>query len=305
MKGYSENSYSRRNPFGWLTIPEVKYHACQRHHVYLSDADIYIHALNKRITLSIFFQSPIFLKKINRHNNKLKFRTFERSQLEQLCYLESDQFILNRKIIYSTEQDVLPIQGHLFDTSLMGFERVLIQQLLASSLGIPISDDSLRYGHNFGITVKINDDIFQLFEKCTTKQRYQRQLLSLPNNITSRLRLPLESNNNLDIPTISLFPIYHLPKDACFVIRQSEIEKLLTGETKFIGSQTPTPRITTPLSRLFWLSCKYNQTISSLINQPYKLLPIFEQWAKESGIADKFSGDTLKQALARGAPAKK
>jgi hypothetical protein len=36
--------------------------------------------------------------------------------------------------------------------------------------------------------------------------------------------------------------------------------------------------------------------------QPYKLLSIFEQWASEEGITDRFSGDTLKTALERGSP---
>ncbi|MBI6350322.1 hypothetical protein JEP32_15465 [Proteus mirabilis] len=66
---------------------------------------------------------------------------------------------------------------------------------------------------------------------------------------------------------------------------------------------TPTStRISSPLSRLFWLSCKHNEVTSPLLGKPYKLLSIFEQWASTEGITDKFSGDTLKTALERGSP---
>jgi quinol monooxygenase YgiN len=41
------------------------------------------------------------------------------------------------------------------------------------------------------------------------------------------------------------------------------------------------------------------------MNQPYKLLSIFEQWASEEGITDHLSGDTLKTALERGSPDKR
>ncbi|MEG2268621.1 MAG: AlpA family transcriptional regulator [Acinetobacter sp.] len=57
--------------------------------------------------------------------------------------------------------------------------------------------------------------------------------------------------------------------------------------------------MTTPLSRLFWLACKHNDTISPLLNQPYKLLSIFEQWASDDGIGEKLDAETLKNALKR------
>ncbi|STB58609.1 Predicted transcriptional regulator [Citrobacter freundii] len=57
--------------------------------------------------------------------------------------------------------------------------------------------------------------------------------------------------------------------------------------------------MTTPLSRLFWLACKHNDTISPLLNQPYKLLSIFEQSASDDGIGEKLEAETLKNALKR------
>jgi hypothetical protein len=96
--------------------------------------------------------------------------------------------------------------------------------------------------------------------------------------------------------------MHELPSDACFVLRKSELDKLINKPIeKEMLPPSPT-RISTPLSRLFWLACKNNETISPLIMQPYKLLSIFEQWASEEGITDRFSGDTLKTALERGSP---
>ncbi|EFC1967425.1 hypothetical protein FBQ04_21405, partial [Escherichia coli] len=69
------------------------------------------------------------------------------------------------------------------------------------------------------------------------------------------------------------------------------------------STSTPsTNRLSTPLSRFFWLACKHNEAISPLIRKPYKLLSIFEQWASDDGITDRLSGDTLKNALERGSP---
>lgn len=84
--------------------------------------------------------------------------------------------------------------------------------------------------------------------------------------------------------------------------QKKELDKLIHVISKN-GTVSPSPsRISSPLSRLFWLACKNNTTISPLITQPYKLLSIFEQWASVEGVSEKFSGDTLKAALERGSP---
>lgn len=61
-------------------------------------------------------------------------------------------------------------------------------------------------------------------------------------------------------------------------------------------------RISTPVSRLLWLACKNNREISSLMDRPYKLLSIFEQWANMEGINERMNAETLKTALKRGSP---
>ncbi|HBQ8049482.1 hypothetical protein M2940_25730, partial [Klebsiella pneumoniae] len=98
------------------------------------------------------------------------------------------------------------------------------------------------------------------------------------------------------------FPLYTLPPDACFVIRHTEVERLINLYKKRESHPISPSRMTTPLSRLFWLACKHNDTISPLLNHPYKLLSIFEQWASDDGIGEKLDAETLKNALKRGSP---
>ena len=303
MKNNKTNSCTEKE-FCWLTIPEAKCLICRLKEPLISDADIYRYALNKMITLSIYFQSPIILKKIHTRNDKIRFKLLAKTQFEQLCYLEPNQFIFNKKLIYSTEELSLFPTSHILDTSLTGYEYTLVQRLLAQSLDIPLPD-SCHDGDNFGITLMVNEDIYQLFEKCSFEERYQHQLLSLAPNIASNLINDTNLTTTRDPSYSALFPVYSLPKGACFVIRQSEFDKLLSLRTNNSCSPEPPSRISTPLSRLFWLSCKNNDSISSLINKPYKLLPIFEQWAQDMGITDKLSGDTLKSALERGSLLKK
>ncbi|MCV5934658.1 hypothetical protein OFO87_31555, partial [Escherichia coli] len=64
------------------------------------------------------------------------------------------------------------------------------------------------------------------------------------------------------------FPIHDLPLDACFVIRRSELEKLINFIFKDKAPPATSTRISTPLSRMFWLACKNNEAIGPLIMQP-------------------------------------
>ncbi|HCD1898866.1 TPA: hypothetical protein NBI13_002555, partial [Klebsiella pneumoniae] len=98
------------------------------------------------------------------------------------------------------------------------------------------------------------------------------------------------------------FPAHILPRDAWFVIRHAELDKVIEIITNSRVPPLSATRISTPLSRFFWLACKNNEVIRPLISKPYKPLSIFEQWASDEGITDRLSGDTLKTALVRGSP---
>lgn len=205
-----------------------------------------------------------------------------------------------KDFIFSTEDVNTYPEQQVLDTNLFGYEYVLIQKLLSHHLGIPkpiIGANSI----NNGFTVTISGDTFQIFEKKTRLERVKDQLRCISDQIN------IDFDEIFNLPDINqyskpeYFPVYNFPKDACFVIRREEIEKVMSLIGNKTNPESP-PRISTPLSRLLWLACKHNEAISPLIKQPYKLISIFEQWASVEGITDRLSGDTLKTALERGSP---
>lgn len=206
-----------------------------------------------------------------------------------------------KDFIFSTEDENTYPEQQVLDTNLFGYEYVLVQKLLSHHLGIPKPITGANSINN-GFTVTLSGDTFQIFEKKTWLERVKEQLCCVSDQINIDFD---EIFNSLDVNKYSqpgYFPVYNFPKDACFVIRRDEIEKI-TSLT--IGNKTnpeSPPRISTPLSRLLWLACKHNEAINPLIKQPYKLISIFEQWASAEGITDRLSGDTLKKALERGSP---
>lgn len=183
----------------------------------------------------------------------------------------------------------------------MGYEQVLIQKLLAYSLRIPLPvTGAIEFNH--GITVILQGEIFQLFERVTWKKRIKQQIMKLPKSIAQDVHTEIFSQRINCYLEKEYFPAHVLLRDACFVIRKSELDKLINIVTNNKMDPLSSTRISTPLSRLFWLACKNNESIRPLIRQPYKLLSIFEQWASAEGMTDRFSGDTLKTALERGSP---
>ncbi|MFJ5481730.1 hypothetical protein [Pectobacterium actinidiae] len=206
-----------------------------------------------------------------------------------------------KDFIFSTEDENTYSDQQVLDTDLFGYEYVLVQKLLSHHLGIPkpiIGANSI----NNGFTVTLSGDTFQIFEKKTRLERVKEQLCYISDQINIDFD---EIINSPDINKYSqpeCFPVYNFPKDACFVIRRDELEKIMSLTIDNKTNPESTSRISTPMSRLLWLACKHNEDISPLIKQPYKLISIFEQWASAEGITDRLSGDTLKTALERGSP---
>lgn len=285
----------------WVTVREAVKIASQLTKIKVKDSDIYRHALYGEIFLSIYFQSPFVLKKVLTFDSKVKLRPIENSLVNRLCLLERNCFLEGRNLIIRTDEKHTHATKNVIDTTLSGYEYVLIQCLLARSLGIPLPITGAR-NINYGISVILSGEIFQVFEKVTYQERINEQIMRLPESIVpgiyDKASLQMERKCYLR----GCFPIYNLPHDACFVIRYTEIEKLIDIIIKNRSHSSSSTRISTPLSRLFWLACKNNETISPLLNHPYKLLSIFEQWASTDGITDHLSGDTLKTALERGSP---
>jgi len=285
----------------WITIREAVRLFNGLNGCKIRKSDFYRFALQGKIRFSIYFQSPIILRRIKSQNHKLKLRPIKSSLAMRLYMLTENPFFSENNLTFSTEgRYISPIQ-RVIDTTLLGYEYVLIQRLLAHSLKLPSPVPGGK-SNNYGITVSILGETFQLFEKMTWHEIIKRQVKRLPKDISSDDYEDIIPNATKKDSHKYYFPMHELPSDACFVLRKSELDKLINKPIeKEILQPSPT-RISTPLSRLFWLACKNNETISPLIMQPYKLLSIFEQWASEEGITDRFSGDTLKTALERGSP---
>ncbi|MFS8293726.1 hypothetical protein [Enterobacter hormaechei] len=291
----------KSDKFNWITIPEAIVAATQLRSSPLTEADIYRHALDGDINLSIYFQSPVILRRVKTSNAKPKLNPIGNHLISQLCILEKNCFINSRNLIVTTEGKYTYPAQQVIDTTLIGYEYVLVQRLLAKSLDIPLP--IIGENHiNYGLSVNIDGDHFQIFENIRYHERIKQQIKKLPENIASYVIEKIPNHNTNHYYHREYFPIHDLPKDACFVIKHTELEKLIRMPAQTDNSPPSSTRISTPLSRLFWLACKNNESIRPLIRQPYKLLSIFEQWASDEGITDRFSGDTLKTALERGSP---
>nr|WP_071239280.1 hypothetical protein [Yersinia pestis] len=285
----------------WVTITEAVEITTKAIKQKITPSDIYRHALSGNILLSVYFQSPVILKKIQTFNGKIKFRQFEGDLLDKLCMLDRDGFIYGQNLRLCTEaRYVCPVQ-QIIDTPLIGYEYVLIQRILARELKFPTPIVGARKT-NHGIIVRFSEELFQIFETMSWKERVEKQISRLPENTALDVIKKLTEVTTIKYNHNGCFPLYTLPPDACFVIRHTEVERLINLYKKRESHPISPSRMTTPLSRLFWLACKHNDTISPLLNHPYKLLSIFEQWASDDGIGEKLDAETLKNALKRGSP---
>ncbi|THE38459.1 hypothetical protein DJ535_12165 [Citrobacter murliniae] len=285
----------------WITVREAVKLANKSITANISECDIYRHALHGNIFLSIYFQSPILLRKIRKSDGKVILYQTDGSFINRLCQLERNCFLDGRNLVISTEGEYFKPENRIIDTTLAGYEYVLLQRLLARSLKIPLPVNGAS-DINYGISVSIAGEIYQIFEKIAWPIRIQHQIIRLLGNETFNINREFNFVKTSKHSHKGYFPLHNFPLDACFVIRNSEVEKLISMDFNSEPIPKASNRISTPLSRMFWLACKHNETISPLIKHPYKLISIFEQWASAEGITDRLSGDTLKTALERGSP---
>ncbi|EBH0783563.1 hypothetical protein FJ875_25740 [Salmonella enterica] len=291
------NSGVKKSVLDWQTIGEAVNIINQTTGESLTESDIYRHALGGDICLSVYFQSPVILRKISQANNKIRLREAGYPLIKRFCYLESHCFIHDLNLVASTEGDFFLPGFNVIDTLLTGYEYVTVQRLLARKLRLPPPVKGGVY-QNMGVSVFISGEIFQTFEKITWQERIKRQIIKLPSDMAQNLNAHISEMNSAILYQREFFPLHDLPEDACFVIRHTEIEKLLT----LYSSSPASTRMSSALARFLWLACWQDESIRSLINQPYKLVTVFEQWAVDAGITDRLSGDTLKAALERGSP---
>lgn len=291
------NSGFKKLVLDWQTVGEAIKIINQSTDEALTESDIYRHALSGDIILSLYFQSPVILRKISQVNNKIRLRQIDYPLIKRFCYLESHCFMHDLNLVAGTEGEFFLPGFNVIDTLLTGYEYVTVQRLLARKLRFPEPVKGGVY-QNMGISVSIAGEIFQAFEKITWQERIKHQIDKLPSDRAEIMKAHISEMNSAILHQREYFPLHDLPGDACFVIRRTEIEKLLT----LYSSAPASTRMSSALARFLWLACWQNESIRSLINQPYKLVTVFEQWAVDAGITDRLSGDTLKAALERGSP---
>ncbi|WP_404998714.1 inverse autotransporter beta domain-containing protein [Escherichia coli] len=103
----------------WVTITEAVEITTKAIKQKITPSDIYRHALSGNILLSVYFQSPVILKKIQTFNGKIKFRQFVGNLLDKLCMLDRDGFIYGQNLRLCTEaRYICPVQ-QIIDTPLL------------------------------------------------------------------------------------------------------------------------------------------------------------------------------------------
>ncbi|MGG6004999.1 TraR/DksA C4-type zinc finger protein [Salmonella enterica] len=84
------NNLNNKKPvLNWQTVSEAVKIINQSTGMSLTESDIYRHALDGDIFLSVYFQSPVVLRKTSRVKNKIKLRDAGSHLIKRLCYLES------------------------------------------------------------------------------------------------------------------------------------------------------------------------------------------------------------------------
>ncbi|EDW2260462.1 hypothetical protein R950_002444 [Salmonella enterica subsp. enterica] len=282
----------------WVTISEAANIINQQPGVSVTKSDVWCYALYGYLTLSVYFQSPVKMRRIKTIKNSIVLAKTHNDIISRLCYLSPECLIHDDRWTAKTEGDYISPSGYIIDTPLLGHECVALQQKLAHSLNLP-PPEAGRCNIHCGIVVRDGDNLYQIYECMSSQQRISQQLQYLPADKRTYYRDEL-SKQHINRNQYGYFPVYYLPNDAWFVIKRTNLEQFVS--TFFPSPPKSSNQISTPLSRLLWLACKHNDSIGPLINHPYKLTSVFEQWAIADGITDRLSGDTLKKALQRGAP---
>lgn len=255
-------------------------------------SNIYLCALYGHLTLSIYFQSPIKLRRVVFSEGDVQYDEVNGDIVERLCYLCHHCFQNNDNLILKTEENNTTPSGYILDASLQEQEYAKLQTLLASSLDLPPQVTGMHNIHH-GVLVNDNGIIYQIFESCSWKEIISRQIKRFSADTTVTIHEEIKISNTPKIG-MGYFPVYRLPDDACFIIKRNTLERFIEKYYPAPATQeTSQTRVSTPVSRLLWLACKYNDSISPLMKHPYKLLSVFEQWAVTEGISAPLSGEML------------
>lgn len=297
----------------WLTIDEAADLINKKCQLALSPSHIYRLAFRRQLKLSIYFQSPIIFRKVIYQDKIISKKAIDdKNFLYKLCFLNPMGITYGKSKYYnaiaSTKGEYIFPNNFIWDTELIGIESIVIQKALVQSLGLPEPIIG-QYHYHCGLLINDDKNTYQIFERQTIKCRLQSQIdkLALTDPLIHRTAMRIAHHQSPRLKQLLnstlLFPVYQLPDDAFFILKKEYVDKFITQYHGDQLTEKTSSRVSTPLARFLWLACKNNPAIGAeLIQHPYKLLALFEVWAKADGISDNLSGDTLKKALTRGSP---
>lgn len=81
----------------WLTIREAVKKSKTLTNKKITKSDIYRNVLSGNIRISIYFQSPVVLRKVKVSDHKVKIKSIDESLIHRLCLLERKCFLNGKK----------------------------------------------------------------------------------------------------------------------------------------------------------------------------------------------------------------
>ncbi|MCZ9150505.1 hypothetical protein OM219_20530 [Escherichia albertii] len=209
----------------WVTISEAANIINQQPGISVTEAAIWRYALYGHLILSVYFQSPVKMRRIKTIKSNIVLTKVKDDIVGRLCNLSPECLTTDDYWRVKTEGEIISPASYIIDTPLMGHECIALQQRLAFSLSLPPP----QTGHcniHCGITVQRGGSLYQIVENISSVQRITQQLQCLSPGKQEYYR---EKLNRLHInrEQHNYFPVYHFPDDAWFVIKRVHLEQFI------------------------------------------------------------------------------
>lgn len=196
----------------WVTIDEAVEIINRHTNGHTKTSDLWRYALYGHLPLSIYFQSPIRLRKVCTNNEGVLLDIVKGNVIDEVAQLSDTCILHGENRIIKTEGDYIPPKYHIVDTPLIGLEYMMLQRLLASTLKIPEPIKG-QYNFYYGVLVHEDDTLYQTFELTTWENRIEQRLKNLLINTACKIHQKIEKTD-LGNRGIHHFPLYHFPDDA-------------------------------------------------------------------------------------------
>ncbi|WEF13556.1 hypothetical protein M9782_09915 [Pectobacterium actinidiae] len=133
MPQIQTNSKSEIMP-KWITISEAIYISKQIYNSPITDSDIYRNTLCGDIILSIYFQSPVIVRKVQKIEDKLKLKVINTTVEDKNEFISESFHFSSEYYSVCTEGKYICPNQQIIDTWLVGHEHSIVKILLAESL---------------------------------------------------------------------------------------------------------------------------------------------------------------------------